>query len=69
MQVYSIFMYIKDKKSDKMVNIRKRGNAYQYCFEEGKVNGKRKQIIKSVVIKIISSIQYKGCIKKLSKVY
>ena len=56
MQVYSIFMYIKDKKNDKMVNIRKRGNAYQYCFEEGKVNGKRKQIIKSVVIKIISSI-------------
>ena len=40
-------MYIKDKESDKMISIRKRGNVYQYCFEEGKVNGKRKQITKS----------------------
>ena len=30
-----------------MINIRKRGNTYQYCFEAGKVNGKRKQITKS----------------------
>ena len=29
-----------------MINIRKRGNTYQYCFEVGKVNGKRKQITK-----------------------
>ena len=29
-----------------MINIRKRGNVYQYCFEAGKVNGKRKQITK-----------------------
>ena len=29
-----------------MINIRKRGNYYQYCFEVGKVNGKRKQITK-----------------------
>lgn len=29
-----------------MINIRKRGNNYQYCFEAGKVNGKRKQITK-----------------------
>lgn len=29
-----------------MVNIRKRGKVYQYCFEAGKVNGKRKQITK-----------------------
>jgi hypothetical protein len=29
-----------------MISIRKRGNTYQYCFEEGKVNGKRKQITK-----------------------
>ena len=41
------YMYIKDKESDKMINIRKRGNVYQYCFEAGKVNGKRKQITKS----------------------
>ncbi len=27
--------------------IQKRGNVYQYCFEAGKVNGKRKQITKS----------------------
>ena len=27
-----------------MINIRKRGTVYQYCFEAGKVNGKRKQI-------------------------
>lgn len=27
-----------------MINIRKRGKVYQYCFEAGKVNGKRKQI-------------------------
>ena len=27
-----------------MISIRKRGNVYQYCFEAGKVNGKRKQI-------------------------
>ena len=30
-----------------MINIRKRGNVYQYCFEAGKVNGKRKQITRS----------------------
>ncbi len=30
-----------------MINIRKRGFVYQYCFEAGKVNGKRKQITKS----------------------
>ena len=30
-----------------MISIRKRGNVYQYCFEAGKVNGKRKQITKS----------------------
>ena len=41
------YMYIKDKESDKMISIRKRGNVYQYCFEAGKVNGKRKQITKS----------------------
>lgn len=29
-----------------MINIRKRGNTYQCCFEAGKVNGKRKQITK-----------------------
>lgn len=29
-----------------MISIRKRGNVYQYCFEVGKVNGKRKQITK-----------------------
>lgn len=27
-----------------MISIRKRGRVYQYCFEAGKVNGKRKQI-------------------------
>jgi tetratricopeptide (TPR) repeat protein len=31
----------------KMISIRKRGNVYQYCFEAGKANGKRKQITKS----------------------
>lgn len=30
-----------------MINIRKRVNVYQYRFEVGKVNGKRKQITKS----------------------
>ena len=30
-----------------MISIRKRGRGYQYCFEAGKVNGKRKQITKS----------------------
>ena len=29
-----------------MISIRKSGNTYQYCFEAGKVNGKRKQITK-----------------------
>ncbi|MEE0700307.1 MAG: Arm DNA-binding domain-containing protein [Bacilli bacterium] len=29
-----------------MISIRKRGNTYQYCFEAGRVNGKRKQITK-----------------------
>ena len=37
----------RERKSDKMINIRKRGSVYQYCFEAGKVNGKRKQITKS----------------------
>lgn len=30
-----------------MISIRKRGSVYQYCFEAGKANGKRKQITKS----------------------
>ena len=30
-----------------MISIRKRGNVYQYCFDAGKVDGKRKQITKS----------------------
>lgn len=30
-----------------MISIRKRGSVYQYCFDAGKVNGKRKQITKS----------------------
>ena len=30
-----------------MISIRKRGSVYQYCFEVGKINGKRKQITKS----------------------
>lgn len=29
-----------------MISIRKREKVYQYCFEVGKVNGKRKQIQK-----------------------
>lgn len=29
-----------------MISIKKRGKNYQYCFEAGKVNGKRKQITK-----------------------
>lgn len=31
----------------RLINIKKRGNVYQYCFEAGKINGKRKQITKS----------------------
>ena len=30
-----------------MISIRKRGKVYQYYFEAGKINGKRKQITKS----------------------
>lgn len=30
-----------------MISIRKRNNVYQYCFDVGKVNGKRRQITKS----------------------
>ena len=30
-----------------MISIRKRNNMYEYRFEAGKVNGKRKQITKS----------------------
>ena len=30
-----------------MINIKKRNNLYEYRFEAGKVNGKRKQISKS----------------------
>ena len=29
-----------------MISIKKRGKNYQYCFEAGKINGKRKQITK-----------------------
>lgn len=34
------------KEDDKIISIRKRGNTYQYCFEAGKTNKKRKQITK-----------------------
>lgn len=30
-----------------MINIRKRGNVYQYAFEAARVDGKRRQITKS----------------------
>ena len=30
-----------------MVNVRKRGNFYQYQFEVAPINGKRKQVTKS----------------------
>lgn len=36
-----------EREMMKMINIRKRVNVYQYGFEVGKVNGKRKQITKS----------------------
>ena len=36
-----------EREMIRMINIRKRGNVYQYGFEVGKVNGKRKQITKS----------------------
>lgn len=32
---------------NKMVNVRKRGNFYQYQFEVAPINGKRKQVTKS----------------------
>ena len=38
----------KERISDyKLITIRKRNNLYEYRFEAGKVNGKRKQITKS----------------------
>ena len=30
-----------------MVNVRKRGKFYEYCFDVGKINNKRKRITKS----------------------
>lgn len=42
---------------DKVINVRKRGNVYQYCFEAGKVNGKRKQILKVVLKQKMKRIQ------------
>ena len=38
-----------EREMMEMINIRKRGNVYQYGFEVGKVNGKRKQITKVVL--------------------
>ena len=35
------------KEDDKIISVRKRNNLYEYRFEVGKVNGKRKQISKS----------------------
>ena len=40
-------MIKRNRRVIEVINIRKRGNVYQYCFEAGKVNGKRKQITKS----------------------
>ena len=34
---------------NKMVNVRKRGNFYQYQFEVAPINGKRKQVAKSKI--------------------
>ena len=45
-----------------MISIRKRGNTYQYCFEAGKVNGKRKQITKCV-FKTKNQDKAKGCLR------
>ena len=49
-KIYTFLCYkiivVKEREMIIMINIRKRGNNYQYCFEAGKVNGKRKQITK-----------------------
>lgn len=51
----------------KIISIRKRGNAYQYCFEAGKVNGKRKVYICDSLYTVL--IDYKNIQNNLKKQY
>ena len=49
-QFAGIFSFAKQLVEEKImgnVYVQKSGKVYQYCFEAGKVNGKRKQITKS----------------------
>ena len=36
-----------DWRKNKMVNVRKRGNVYEYSFDVAKIEGKRKRVSKS----------------------
>ena len=51
----------------KIISIRKRGNAYQYCFEAGKVNGKREVYICYSLYAVL--IAYKNIQNNLKKQY
>ena len=41
-----------------MINIRKRGKVYQYCYEVGKVNGKRGKSQNVVLKQVFSLLKY-----------
>ena len=61
----------RERKSDKMINIRKRGSGYQYCFEAGKVNGKGKikQIINKKDLKSLTNYTVCGIIISRGDIY
>ena len=47
MPVFFIQSLFADWRKNKMVNVRKRGKAYEYSFDVAKIEGKRKRISKS----------------------
>lgn len=47
-----------------MISIRKRGNSYQYCFDIGKVNGKRNHAL----LKLYQKSQTKDSLRNYQKV-
>lgn len=52
-----------------MINIRKRENVYQYCFEAGKVNEKKKQIIfNQALLKLYQTSTTKDSLRNYQKV-
>ena len=52
---FSFNRYLQIGGKNKMVNVRKRGNVYEYNFDVAKIEGKRKRISRKAVRTLITN--------------